>query len=80
MTKQQNIDDPNSCWNKAGPGERVFVLRDRDDAMAATIRFWAHERVRLGLNKPGDAKTASALAGADEVEQIQAARSGQQRL
>jgi len=46
----------------------VFVLLERDPAAAATIRFWAAERVRLGLNHEGDPKICEAERTADEME------------
>jgi hypothetical protein len=32
----------------------LFVLMDRDVAAPQTIRFWIHERIRLGKNSPHD--------------------------
>lgn len=61
MTKQENIDNPNSCWNKARSDELVFILREKDKTMGKTIRFWAAERVKDGLNKSTDAKIVQAL-------------------
>lgn len=60
MRKRDELADPNSCLNKAGDDEMLFVLRGRDDAYAGTVRFWQRERVKLGLNRPGDAKLVSA--------------------
>lgn len=54
MTKQQNIDDPNSCWNKARLDEEMFIVLGRDVAGPATVRFWCHERLRVGKNSYTD--------------------------
>ena len=40
-TKAQVLRDPQSCLNKAGSQEPVFVLRARDPLAAQTIRLWA---------------------------------------
>ena len=68
MRKWREISETNSCWNKAADDELVFVLLGRDVAAAATVRFWAQERIRLGENQPGDAKIAEALAWAEQVK------------
>lgn len=39
MIKEFERSEPNSCWNKAGQYEPVFVLLGRDLATPATIRF-----------------------------------------
>jgi hypothetical protein len=62
--------DPNSCWNRAAPEEEVFVLLGRDPAAAATLRFWAEERVRLGRNKAGDLQITLALLMAGRLERV----------
>jgi hypothetical protein len=74
MTKQENIDNPNSCWNKAAPDAVVFVLKDTDPSFAATVKFWAGERVRLGCNGWTDDKIRGAIQTADEVAQTQGER------
>jgi phage terminase Nu1 subunit (DNA packaging protein) len=68
MIKYQEISDPNSCWNKARNGERVFVLLARDISTPKTIRDWAAERIRLGKNKPDDEQIKEALEQADLIE------------
>lgn len=70
MRKCDEESDPDSCWNRAVPEEEVFVLLGRDKAAAATIRFWAAERIRLGRNKPGDQKIALALLAAGRLERV----------
>jgi hypothetical protein len=60
MRKIDEKDHPSSCWNKAKDTERLFVLLERDAAAPATIRAWIAERIRLGLNQPGDAKLKEA--------------------
>lgn len=40
-TKTENILDPNSCWNRVGPDEPVFILRANDDTARNLIILWA---------------------------------------
>ncbi len=68
MIKSQEQTDLNSCWNKAKPGERVFVLLERDEAAPAAIRAWAMKRIELGLNLSTDPKIVKALIEADFIE------------
>ena len=41
MIKKDEIADPNSCLNKAGDDEPIFVLRAQDVFAADTILAWA---------------------------------------
>lgn len=68
MEKQQELLDPNSCWNRATAHELVFVSLGRDVAAPAGIRAWASERIRLGKNAEGDSQIQEALALADKME------------
>lgn len=54
MIKRDEIEDQESCFNKATDGERLFVLLARDPAAPVAIRAWIAERLRLGKNSPGD--------------------------
>ena len=40
MRKQDELDDPRSCLNKAGPDEPLFVLRAHDIFAPDTVRAW----------------------------------------
>jgi hypothetical protein len=68
MKKSDELANPSSCFNKAGDSELMFVLLERDVAAAATVRYWVHERLRLGKNTPADPQIREALAWADSVE------------
>jgi hypothetical protein len=70
MRKELELSDPNSCLNKARPGEILFVLLSRDKAAPGTIRDWCERRIAFGLNEPGDPQIleAKACAAAMEVE------------
>jgi len=68
VIKSKELKDPKSCLNKAKKGEWLFVLLGRDYATPATIRFWIGERLRLGLNKPGDAQLDEAEEAAASIE------------
>lgn len=71
MRKCDELALQRSCINRALPSEMLFVLLGRDKAAPAAIRHWVSERVRLGLNKEGDAQIVGALNAAAimEVEQ-----------
>lgn len=72
MTKKENIEDPNSCWNTSKDGDIIFILKQKDKSAPETIRFWAGNRVGKGLNLITDAKIQDALRIADEIEARQA--------
>ena len=62
MTKSDEIEFPDSCWNRARDDELVFVLLGRDAAAPETIRFWARLRKKLGLNTDYSDQIMSARA------------------
>ncbi len=69
-----------SCWSKARDSEILFILLARDETAPATIRFWISERIRLGKNRPGDAKLIEAEACAKAMEEANAIRTIQRGL
>ena len=68
MIKRDEIEDTNSCFNKATDGERLFVLIARDPAAPVAIRAWVAERIRLGKNAPDDAQILEAIACANLMD------------
>lgn len=68
MTKADEREKPDSCFNRALDHELMFILLERDHAAPVAIRAWAAERIRIGANKPGDAKILEALAVADSMK------------
>lgn len=68
MRAREERVNPMSCLNRAHPDEMVFTLLGRDEAAPLTIRAWAHERVRLGLNQSSDAQIREAYDCADKME------------
>ena len=68
MIKRDEIEDTESCLNKAGDGERLFVLLARDPAAPVAIRAWIAERIRLGKNAPGDEQIREAFECANLME------------
>lgn len=68
MFKESELKNPSSCLNLAKPGEMLFVLRARDPAAPATIRFWVNERIESGKNKHDDPKMIEALQAAEMME------------
>lgn len=41
MIKRDEVQDFNSCLNKAHPDEPIFVLRGNDECAPETIESWA---------------------------------------
>jgi hypothetical protein len=68
VIKRDEIEDIESCFNRAGDGERLFVMLARDPAAPAAIRAWIAERIRLGKNAPGDDQIREALECAKLME------------
>src|SRR5215472_6917572 len=50
-TRQENETDTESCWNRAGEHEQVFILLGRDRHAPPLIRLWAEMREREGEDK-----------------------------
>jgi hypothetical protein len=40
-TKRKNLENSNSCLNKAAPDEPIFVLRAKDPVASMVVRIWA---------------------------------------
>jgi hypothetical protein len=62
------IEDSNSCLNKAEPDEMLFVLLGRDMVAPNVIREWCRLRIACGKNKLHDAQIQEALACAHRME------------
>jgi hypothetical protein len=80
MIKRDEIDVPDSCWNKARDNERLFVLLARDAAASVAIRAWVTERLRLNKNTETDPQIVEALECARlmDVERREAEESHRQ--
>jgi hypothetical protein len=70
MLKLEEKTNPKSCWNKAEDDEMMFILLGRDKAAPATIRAWIRERIRMGLNKPGDSQLKEAEERAKYIDEL----------
>jgi len=68
MIKRDEIEHPESCFNKASDQERLFVLLARDPAAPVAVRAWIDERIRLGKNKPDDDQIREARECASRME------------
>lgn len=68
MRKQFELSDPDSCLNRAGDNEMLFVVRGHDVCAAETVRDWAQRRILRGKNQLGDRQIQEALAAADIME------------
>jgi hypothetical protein len=60
MRKIDEIALPDSCLNKADSDEWLFVLLGRDLAATVAVEAWIAERIRIGKNKPDEAKIREA--------------------
>lgn len=76
MLKHDELADPNSCLNKANDEDFIFVLIQKDIAMADTIRFWCSKRIVMGKNKHDDPKIKEAMALADKLDEIHKVQPG----
>lgn len=65
MLKRDEVNNPNSCLNKAADDEPVFVLRAGDELAADVVRDWAARAAAAGA--PED-KVEGALAEARAME------------
>lgn len=62
MRKIDEVNNPNSCFNKARENELIFVLLGRDEAAPIAIQSWIDARVRLGKNTYDDDQIKEARA------------------
>jgi len=68
MRKKEELENPNSCLNRASDDELLFVLRGHDIAAPETIRAWIKERIRTGKNDRNDYQILMAYVIADKME------------
>lgn len=80
MLKLEELNEPESCFNRARMDEMIFVLLDRDLAAPIAIRAWINARIALGMNMPDDEKILHAHYCANEMEALQIARTREERL
>ncbi len=50
MRKRLELSDPNSCINRAGDDEPVFVLRAHDPIATVAVRTWIEESMDRGFH------------------------------
>lgn len=74
MIKAQEIDNLESCLNKAAVDEPLFVLRGKDVTAGETVRDWTRKRIAAGKNRPGDEQIVEALAIAEAMDAYAAKR------
>lgn len=68
MRKIDEIEQPDSCLNRARDKEMLFVLCGDEECAPDTIRDWVERRIRKGKNLPTDAKIIEALLTAKTME------------
>lgn len=59
-SKKEEIMNPDSCLNRAGVDELIFVLLERDEAAPVVIQAWIDARIRLGKNSADDSQIKEA--------------------
>lgn len=64
-TKRENLENPDSCWNKAADDEPVFVLRANDPAASLAVMHW----VKITEKMHDDTKRGNALAVARAMDE-----------
>lgn len=69
MRKFQELNNANSCLNKAKPNELIFILRGHDLASPFAIEQWCAERIRLGKNKEDDDQIIEARLVAESMRE-----------
>jgi hypothetical protein len=65
LTKKEELENPNSCLNKAADDEPVFVIRAQDSLAPVIVRRWAAHAEGLGVDP---AKVAEARVWATAAE------------
>lgn len=62
MLKRDELEQPNSCINKAANDEPVFVLRAKDPLAASAVEYWAKNAEATGFHDPAKCAEARHLA------------------
>ena len=68
MKKIDELDNKQSCLNRAHDQEIVFVLLSRDKCAPTTIRYWCAARLSEKKNKVTDPEIQEAYKIADQME------------
>jgi hypothetical protein len=78
LLKRDELADPNSCLNRAGDDEMLFVLRAHDPAAPEAIEEWCRIRLEMGKNTVSaeDTKILEAYECARQMR-LQKAKEGQ---
>ena len=61
-TKLSELTDPQSCFNKAGENEPIFVIRGNDILGAHIVEEWANLAASLKVHEPEKISEAMQLA------------------
>lgn len=62
MRKIQEIENPESCLNRAEDDEPLFVIRAKDKVSASVVRSWAEWASLSGAHEPEKIQEARAIA------------------
>ena len=62
MRKQQEIENPESCLNRAEDDEPLFVIRAKDKVSASAVRTWAEWAQMTGVHEPEKIQEARDIA------------------
>lgn len=62
MRKRQEIENPESCLNRAEIDEPLFIIRAKDKVSASAVRTWAEWAQMTGVHEPEKIQEARAIA------------------
>lgn len=75
MIKRRELEEPDSCFNKADHDEPLFVLLGRDASAKVAIQSWIDDRLQTGKNRPYDNQIIEAKLAIDKMEKYREQRS-----
>lgn len=75
MIKRRELEEPDSCLNKADSDEPLFVLLGRDASAKVAIQAWVDDRLKTGKNRPYDNQIIEAKLALEKMEKYREQRS-----
>lgn len=75
MIKRRELEEPDSCLNKADFDEPLFVLLGRDASAKVAIQAWVDDRLKTGKNRPHDNQIIEAKLAIEKMEKYREQRS-----
>lgn len=62
MKKRDELMNPDSCLNRAGDDEPLFVIRAKDELSSTMVRQWAESAAMTNAHEPEKIQEARMLA------------------